>query len=217
MTRPFRAAFIASLFSVCSYAQDGISGQYNLEIGSRFNQHLTLPEAYEGFGIGLQARQYFGSKLANELNCDYYKFDLGGVGAKNVIQLGLSVAYYPFDFKNIKPYAFLGYNFNMMEVVPTSYIYLDRTEDIISGNQSRAFGGLGVNYYPQGDRFNIGLAVQYDFALSDPLSYKLEETEFGNFVNTNLGTNQSPDELQYLNVRLSISYRIADFSKTQEE
>ncbi len=187
----------------------------DFQLGTEFTKNLALPDNYKGFGVGFQAKYFLMSYLCLEAGYGYSVLDLGQAGSNKSSQIAISCLYYPKEMGRFNPYIAVGYGYNNVEVLPGSYLYIDRTEDLISGAYSRLNFGLGTNYNITDDRFNLGLGVQYGLPVTDQLRYELEEGNAGFNVNTNISETREIETLQHINLVLRLNYRITNFSKSK--
>jgi len=210
----FQSLIICCLiWTTSSFGQDLGFKVGEFQVGTKISQNVLQPENYDGFAVGLKGRYFMMSYLAFEINTEFATLDLSGTGSEASKQFGISTLYYPLKDKVGLPYLFAGYNYNLMTVTPVSYIYIDRTEDIIIGNMSRLYFGVGSDFYYFGDYLNLGLALQYDYPLNDPLRFEIEESPFGKYLNTNPIESIIIDPVKYLNITVSLNYTITDFKK----
>lgn len=181
------------------------SGQF--AIGTQIYQNILLPENYQGFGVGVNAKLNIAQGFGIDANYFYEALDLMGAGSIKRSQTGLAIYYAPFDKKLLSPWVQLGVSYNLILVTPVSYLFSDNFDQVIKQNYFGLNIGVGAQYI-----VNPNLILNSGFYFQ-PQNYSPQYVLEINGNNSSLVTNHKALNLEVeplLYFNLGITYKIAN-------
>lgn len=186
--------FILVLFLFFGASANAQSNHFHVkgefDFGLNLNQVLNLPDYHSGLGIGLNVGMIMHENIRLELSSNFNKVNIGGVGVISNNQIGITGMTFMNKFNKLIPFAGLGLEYHMNELVPLSYLYLDRSNDIINDSNFGINALVGARYFLS-DGISVQCQIKYVQHIDKNLNYIFENSTVGNYVETNVVTIES--------------------------
>ncbi|MFK8039621.1 MAG: hypothetical protein AB8B74_15120 [Crocinitomicaceae bacterium] len=192
--------WILSVFVIFPMLGNTQSDGGSFAIGTQFYQNLNLPNWHDGFGGGLNWQFNFYKGLGIDASYIFETNELVNAGSLKRFQRGLAINYAPLYDKKLSPWIQLGAVFNTLTLEPVSYLFSDKSDEVMEQNYFGLTIGAGGRYkISQNASINLGL--YYQPQNYNP-NYELIEVDGFAILNTNsiLLTQREVKPIVYFNI-----------------